>query len=71
MKDGVGECLCLGDDCASGAAEQTKPGNCVLSAIKPAKSSRPGSLSVWHRLGILTASIYPASRYSNEQLPGM
>ena len=24
MKDGVCECLCLGDDCASGAAEETR-----------------------------------------------
>ena len=29
------ECLCLGDDCASRAAEQTKPGSGVCCVIKP------------------------------------
>ena len=39
MKDGVGECLCLGDDCACGAAGQTKPGSDVGWAIKPADTA--------------------------------
>ena len=52
MKDGVGECLCLSDDSASGAAEQTKSGRFVCWAIQPAESSRPGSLSTWHLLGL-------------------
>ena len=59
MKDEVGECL-LGDseDCTRGApgapdtAEQTKPGSGVVWNIKPVESSRLGSLSSWHRLGL-------------------
>ena len=52
MKDGVSECLCLGDDCARGAGEQTEPGSGVGWAIKPAESRRPGSLSACHCLGL-------------------
>ena len=39
------------DSDASGAAEHTKSGCDVCRAIKPAESSRLGSLSAWHRLG--------------------
>ena len=51
MKYRAGECLCSGDDGASCAAEQTKPGSGVSRAIEPAQSRRPCSLSAWHRLG--------------------
>ena len=51
MKYRAGECLCSGDDGASCAAEQTKPGSGVSRAIEPAQSRRPASLSAWRRLG--------------------
>ena len=49
MKDGVGECLCLGDDCASGAAEQTKPGSGVLWANGPSSPLRAVDQEVFPR----------------------
>ena len=53
MKDAVGECLCLGDDCASdGAAEETKPGSVSDGPSSPLRavdqagpSSSPGEAS--------------------------
>ena len=77
MKGGVVECLSLGDDCASSAAEQTKPGHPgggVQWAIKPAGSAlrgsenrRPGS--PWHLLGLRARRAKPA-RWSSSVTPG-
>ena len=66
VKDWVGECVFVGDDCARCAAEQTKLGCGVWRAIKPAESSRLCCLrlSAWHQLGPQVRQAKQAMQYN-------